>query len=127
MRQCASAKDVFFTPISQRHGPDLGRFKQSFDLQAHELVFALAQRARRDHAFLLDQRVQLLAQGHAGDADKAPRLHEAHAGRMVRSGQQAAHHLRRHRTAAKVAHITPLENGAVHRVALDGRKSHVRR
>lgn len=35
-------------------------------------------------------------------------LQEAHAGRMVRGHQQAAHHSRSNRTAGKVAHVAPL-------------------
>jgi len=109
--------------MAQRHHPHLGRLHQAFHLQAHELVFALAQRARGQHPLLLHQRPQLTAQRPGRHAHEAPGLHEAHTGPVVRGHEQATHHLGRHRTTREVAHVPALDDGAVHGLALGGRES----
>jgi hypothetical protein len=111
---------VLLAAIGQRHREQLGRVEQALHLQAHEFVFALAQGACRAHALLLDDAVQLLAQRLAADADEAPRLHEADAGRVVRRVEQPAQHLGRDRAAREVAHVAPLVDGAVDRPCLAG-------
>ena len=106
----------------KRHGDEFGRVDQAFDLQAHEFVFALAEGTRGPHPFLLDRGVQPLAQRRIADADEAAWLHEADARRVVRSVQQPAQPIGRHRAAREVPHVTALVDGAVHGLRLGRRE-----
>ena len=106
-----------FAPRWQRHNQHLGRIQHALHLELHEIVLAHAQRLRRQHTLLLDQRMNAFAHAARAYADKTPRLHEPHAGRMVRRTQQAQQDVVPHRAGRKVAHIAPLVNGAVDRSA----------
>ena len=111
-------------PIRQRHDPNFSGFTNAFDFQAHEFIGTFAQRLRRQNALGFDQRMQLFAQSGGADANKSPRLHKTHAGRMVRGGEQTAHGFGRNRAAAgEMAHIAALENRAVNAVTFGLRKS----
>ena len=86
-------------------------------LEPHEFVAALAQRFGGTNAFGLDQCVQALAQISLGDADEAPRLHQPHAGRLMRRRQQPLSHLGINRAGAEVAHVASLADRAIDCVA----------
>ncbi|MNF83668.1 hypothetical protein D3C84_659950 [compost metagenome] len=58
------------------------------------------------------------AQFGAGDADKAPGLHQADAGRLVRRFEQAPQQRRFDRATAEMTHVATLGDGAIHRIAL---------
>ena len=108
-------------PRRQGHHQQLGSVQHALHLELHEIFLALAQGLGGEHALLLHQRVDAFAQRALPHADEAPRLHEAHAGRMVGGAQQAQQHLVTDRAAGKVAHVAPLVDGAV-----DGRPLAVR-
>jgi len=114
-RQGAATEDVFLPLIHQRHHQQLGALKDALDLEPHECVAALAQSLGGAHPLGLDLAVDGLAQLGTGDADKAPGLHQADAGSLVRRLEQAREQLRRHRAAGEVAHVAALGDGAVNR------------
>ncbi|MDT4861565.1 hypothetical protein FQZ97_961750 [compost metagenome] len=60
------------------------------------------------------------AQFRAGDADEAPRLHQADAGRLVRGLQQPRQQFGRHLAAGEMAHVAAFGDGAVDRCAFLG-------
>ncbi len=102
-----------FAAVGERDDQQLAAFAHALDLQPHEFVLALAERVGRRAALGLDQRVNRGAQGGIGDADEAPRLHEADARRVVRRAQQAREHGRIDGRRREVAHVAPFEDGAV--------------
>ncbi len=113
LRQRAAAEHVAFAAVGERDDQQLAAFAHALDLQSHEFVLALAEGVGRRAAFGLDQRVNRGAQGGIGDADEAPRLHEADARRVVRRAQQAREHGRIDGRRREVAHVAPFEDGAV--------------
>ena len=58
---------MLLTPWRQGHNQHLGRIEHPLHLEFHELVFALAQGFGREHAFLFNQRMQLVRQWHLAD------------------------------------------------------------
>ena len=99
--------------VGERDDQQLAAFAHAFDLQPHEFVLALAERVGGRTALGLDQRVDRGAQRRIGDADEAPRLHEADARCVVRRAQQAREHGGIDGRRREVAHVAPFENGAV--------------
>lgn len=106
----------------QHHGPKLGGLQNAFHLQARKRLPALAKRLGGACPLLLHQIVQALTLLRLSDADPAPRLHEADAGRPVRRAQQPHQHVGLHATAGKVAHVAPQFHGAIDRRARSGVK-----
>ena len=104
--------NVALAAVGERDDQQLAAFAHAFDLQPHEFVPALAERVGGRTALGLDQRVDRGAQRRIGDADEAPRLHEADARCVVRRAQ-AREHGRIDGRRREVAHVAPFENGAV--------------
>src|SRR5271169_1180619 len=97
----------------QRGNQQFAALEDAFHLEAHEFVFALAERPRRLQPLRLDQRMNGRSQGSIGHADEAPWLHQADAGCEVRGGDQAAHQGIVERIAQEMTHVAP---GAHHPV-----------
>lgn len=85
----------------------------------HEFVFTLIKCLGCGYTFLFNQFMQCQSQRLAAHPDEAPRLRQTDAGRMMGGLKQAPYHSRRNGGTSKVAHVAPLENGALHNVALD--------
>ncbi len=75
--------------IAQRGDEQFAAVENSFDLQAHEFILTLAQRARRRDSLGLDEFVDVQPKLPIADADESPRLHEAHTRRQVGRRQQS--------------------------------------
>ena len=115
----AAPEDVRLAPLGKGDDEHLGGIHHPFDLQAHESLLALAERTCGGQALLLDQCMHARAQGLVGNADEAPWLHVANAGRMVCGPQQTLQDFRRHRGGNEMAHVAPFGNGPVNRRALE--------
>src|SRR5690606_5963885 len=66
------------------------------------------------------QHADALAQLRRSDADEAPGLHQANAGRLVGSVQQSGQQLGRHLTTGEMPHVPALGDSTVYRVTLRG-------
>src|SRR3990167_5572050 len=108
------------TPVHQGHHQQFGAIAYTLDFQPHKFIAALTQRLGGARALLLYQAVNRFAQGRTGDANKSPGLHQAHAGRLMRSFEQAREQLGSHLATAEMAHIAALSDGAVYSRTLLG-------
>jgi hypothetical protein len=104
----------------QRDDQEFGAVEDALDLHPEEFVVARRQGFGRRQAFFLDQRMHLLAQPAVGDADEAPRLHEADRRRQVRGLDQPFDEAVRQRLGRvgrdEVAHVAALAQGAPQRL-----------
>jgi len=116
LRQRAAPEHVALAIVGQRDDEQLAAFAHAFDLQSHEFVVAFAERVGGRAPLGVDERVDRVAPCRIGDADEAPRLHEADARRMVCRAQQPCEHGRIDRSRREMAHVAPLEDGAVNGV-----------
>ncbi len=105
---------MLFTAFHQRGDQHFCAVIDALDLELHERVSALAQRLGGADALFFHLRLHLAAQHRVTDADETPRLHQADTGRLMRRFQQARQQLGRNRSAAEMAHVTALGDGAVH-------------
>ncbi|MNP54722.1 hypothetical protein D3C76_1493010 [compost metagenome] len=106
-----------FALIHQRGNQQFGTVIYAFDLELHKVVGALAQGLGGTQPLLLHQGLDTLAQFTSGNADKAPGLHQANTGGLMRGLQQACKQFRGDFAPAEVAHVTAFANGAVDRRA----------
>jgi len=106
----------------ERHHEQFAGLEHALDLQLHERVLALAERARGGDPLFLHQRMDAFAQRARAHPDEAPRLHEAHARGLVRRPQQTLQQRGVDRIGQEMAHVAPLGDRAVHRLAVGGRE-----
>ncbi|MNN54937.1 hypothetical protein D3C81_1697840 [compost metagenome] len=106
------------TVVHQGRHQQFGTVIDAFHLQFHEGVGALAQSLGSAHPLCFHQGLDARAQVTLGDADETPGLHQADAGRLVRSGQQPPQQLRGHLATGEMAHVTALADSPVDRSAL---------
>ena len=107
-----------FAPGRHGHHQHLGRLQHTLHLKPHKVRLARTQGLGGAQALLFNQRMDAAAHLRIAHADKAPGLHKADAGRMVRRPQQAQQDGLFYLATGKVAHVAPLMDGAVDRCAL---------
>ncbi|MNZ73590.1 hypothetical protein D3C78_920030 [compost metagenome] len=114
---------MFVAIIHQGRHQHFGTVADAFNLKFHELIRALTERLCGAHPLSFHQALDALTQIAIGDADKAPRLHQADTGPLMRRFQQTRQLFGRHLTLDEVTHVATLGDGPVYRRAFGVRKS----
>lgn len=106
------------TVVAESDNEEFGAVEDALDLQREEFGAAGAEGGRGVVALLVDERVDVAAQGTVGDADEPPGLHQPHAWRGVGGGEQAREHLFGNGCPrCELAHVAAFRDRAVHGAA----------